>query len=149
MHLPLPQPAFPARRLLLKVTALLLGTLAVAQAAWAAPVVQKVSGPLDHSTEVTITGGDLAQAHWRAAGVTTPPATSSATRERWLAEQVARFDIGYKPMRGINRRIPGRALHRRVSGQQRAYSGYAVMMYKTIKVPSAVLHLRELVSARR
>ena len=31
MHLPLPQPAFPARRLLLKATALLLGTLAGAE----------------------------------------------------------------------------------------------------------------------
>jgi hypothetical protein len=140
MHLPLPQPAFPARRLLLKATALLLGTLAGAPAAWAAPVVQKVSGPLDHSTDVTITGSGFGSKP-TGAPLVWDNATSNKISDKWSGgwpSELPGFNIGYyKPMRGIN--PPHSRDARYIAGahasNRGAYSGYDVMMYKTIGVP--------------
>ena len=127
------------RRTQLK-SATLVAIVASMQAAFAAPKVQNVSGALDHNASVTVTGSGFGS-KTTAAPLVWDNASGKSITEKWSGgwpNQVPGYNLDYyKPMRGISPPHPRDA--RYIAGAHisnaGAYSGLAVMMYKSIPTP--------------
>lgn len=141
MHPHLLQLASCTGRVLLKTTAMLLGLLASTEAVLGAPVVQQVSGPLDHNAIITITGSGFGSKA-TPAPLVWDNATSNALTDKWSGgwpSMLPGYNVGYySPMRGIDPPHPRdtRYIAGAHAANTGAFSGYAVMIWKTIPLPS-------------
>ena len=98
-----------AHRVVVKSIAMLLGLLASTEAALGAPVVQQISGTLDHNASITITGSGFGSKA-TPAPLVWDNASGSKLSDKWSGgwpSMVPGYNIGYySPMRGIIRLIP-------------------------------------------
>jgi hypothetical protein len=140
MHPYLLQLARCARRVLPKAPAMLLGMLASTEAVWGAPVVQQVSGPLDHNATITISGSGFGSKS-TPAPLVWDNASGNALTDKWSGgwpSMLPGYNVGYySPMRGINTPHPRDT--RYIAGAHAdnggPFAGYMVMIYKTIPLP--------------
>ena len=146
MHSHLLPFARSAHGVVVKIMAMLLGLLVSTEAALGAPVVQQVSGSLDHNAVVTITGSGFGSKA-TPAPLVWDNASGSKLSDKWSGgwpSMVPGYNIGYySPMRGID--LPHPRDTRYIAGAHAtnagAYSGYQVMMYKTIALPAMPFYI--------
>lgn len=117
-----------------------LGMLSLLTPALAAPVVQQVSGSLDHNGSVTISGRGFG-AKASATPLVWDNATGNSLSDKWngawpnlLPGYNTKY---YSPMRGIDTPHPRdtRYIAGAHAANTGAYSGYAVMFFKIVTVP--------------
>jgi hypothetical protein len=118
-----------------------LGMLASTAPLLSAPVVQQVSGTLDHNGSITIRGSGFGSKP-SAAPLVWDNATSSRLSDKWSGawpNQLPGYNTDYyNPMRGINPPHPHdtRYIAGAHAANTGAYSGYNVMVFKTIPLPT-------------
>lgn len=141
MHSDALQQAPSVSRTLLKIISTLIGMLASVEAVLGAPVVQQVSGPFDHNATITISGSGFGS-KTTAAPLVWDNASSNSLTDKWSGawpSQLPGYNTNYySPMRGINPPHPRdtRYIAGAHAANKGAYSGYAVMVYKSIPLPT-------------
>ena len=132
----------PRGRASLSSRVILGATLLIASAATlAAPTVSQVQGPLDHNGSITITGSGFGS---KASGAPWiwDNATAGKLKDVWgdaWPNQLPGYNTGYyPPMRGVS--PPHSHDARLIAGAHAAntgaYSGYMVMMFKSLYLPT-------------
>lgn len=137
MHFHLP--SF-ARRALLKLSVSVTVLIWSTQAAMSAPVVQAVSGPLDHNGTITVSGSGFGPKA-TAAPLVWDNGSGTNLKDKWgdgWPNQLPGYNTDYySPMRGID--PPHSRDSRYIAGAHAAdtgvYTGRFVMVFKTIPLP--------------
>jgi hypothetical protein len=130
-----------AHRTALKIVAV-IAFVASVPPVLSAPLVQQVSGALDHNNSITISGSGFGSKP-NAAPVVWDNATGNAMSAKWdgaWPDQLPGYNTKYyAPMRGIN--LPHAHDTSYIAGAHAAktgaYSGYDVVFYKNITLPAS------------
>jgi hypothetical protein len=118
-----------------------VAAVAAASSTWAAPVVQQVSGTLDHRGTITISGSAFGTKS-TAAPLVFDDASSGSISDKWDGAwpfQLPGYNTGYyAPMRGIS--LPHSHDTRYIAGAHAsnasAYAGYDVVFFKNVVLKS-------------